>query len=1180
MSRPAYIIGLGGTGQWILTYLKKELTEINKGYMPNRVKLLSIDTQLQDVQLAGVDKDTASSRNLTNAQVGSVRLDSGTEFVQIGSAQLYKVIKSQQQKPQDYLSWLDVDRLLKLGEGNCSTLLGAGAFRQLGRLSLFNSVTNVYSRLRQDLTDLKKTLTEKEPLEILVTGSIAGGTGAGTLLDIAWLLRTAAEEVQIEGKWLRAFIVLPTAFEKAAPESNKRLRAYAAWKELDRFMNSAVAVKGVSKIVYNPNSIPPLEAKCDTSIFDTTYLVDPNRGGSSGEQPITGVNPEDGCFPAIAQAISLILDERVGSNYAKHVPNVHMGGASSLPDGTYHSAFGTYTIKIPVQFMRSQQGRELAFASIEKWLEPVISDTGVGTDARFDKNMEVQPNDIPSGVMNLLISSQQGNVNSTMFPRHIDAIARKGAAYQKYCADESRVAVTRRGETMNGFIDMLNNVELAREAAQIKNEHVFNVVLTAQDKNMTPAKNYPIVMNDVGTKEGEWFGQRQIVSDPQHPNNQVEVRVGQGSRNRFLQRVKNHQIENFREILRAWSTVQLNGYTQQNNVVARSGKLGYVYKIYEELENQFGRYETFLLDLKRLVDRENYKGKCLRDVEGAGRNYYSLANRESIISPDKVYPRAWEAEREFLRKVDRLFDYFYFEAWIGECLDAIRQMRLFTANSRAELTRQKRLLISGKNDDKPEYRYQGLYNYAFDMIRQGANGLDMEINQGNPNFVQNHNLQGVQQLIQTQVAQKHYQDIDRMTQIRQVPVRISPYNPDINIDTILKTLVWEVRVTQNGVALEYQCGFYVPATEDVPAHMNYFDSAETKDAIHNNYELWLKNAQGFFGNIEDSTTLDTQIAKDFPNPASLADSISLWSAPLYQPKMPAATGPFDRSMFIRINDVNNRQYFKQFKDRVNDIAPNYQIGLVDPNTLPDEPNSQDNFKLTVFRAHHLMPSTDFALMNDMEDLFVTVMNKPEGAANPVQNFVFAAEKNAHHYAMLKPSLLDQDYRPFSPEVVNLLEDETKLIMFIMAYAQGVLKREKVIASKAFSWKVPSLDLTLVDASDKLGHPKPLAIFDVIRSWMKGEDARKGKTHVHGINWPEMEKALVNKTKKDLVKVRKEYEYQLTDKPDTILSVIRADKVIQYDLVEENTKIYFQSEKYQDLEDLTRIILMQTIEDMK
>lgn len=39
-----------------------------------------------------------------------------------------------------------------VGPGPCSTIYGAGAFRQLGRLSLFNKVDLLYNRLQQAIS--------------------------------------------------------------------------------------------------------------------------------------------------------------------------------------------------------------------------------------------------------------------------------------------------------------------------------------------------------------------------------------------------------------------------------------------------------------------------------------------------------------------------------------------------------------------------------------------------------------------------------------------------------------------------------------------------------------------------------------------------------------------------------------------------------------------------------------------------------------------------------------------------------------------------------------------------------------------------------------------------------------------------------------------------------------------
>ena len=226
MAMPSLVIGLGGTGQWVLTYLKNDLQEANGGEMPKDVQLLGIDTQLSDVQLlkAGAQRDGDQRMNtLTDAQVGAVRLDKISEYFQIGEP-LYDFIlriHRQDPKPEEF-AWLDTDYLIGLGPGPCSTIYGAGAFRQLGRLSLFNKVDLLYNRLQQAISRGSNATANRVMnygggqnqamrMEIIIVTSLAGGTGAGIFMDVAWLVRAAAEAMNYHYYKLTGYFVMPTA---------------------------------------------------------------------------------------------------------------------------------------------------------------------------------------------------------------------------------------------------------------------------------------------------------------------------------------------------------------------------------------------------------------------------------------------------------------------------------------------------------------------------------------------------------------------------------------------------------------------------------------------------------------------------------------------------------------------------------------------------------------------------------------------------------------------------------------------------------------------------------------------------------------------------------------------------------------------------------------------------------
>ena len=82
MQNPALIIGLGGTGQWVLTHLKKDLLEQNKGDLLANVQLLAFDTA-QHLSAEARPDITPDEQQKTHAS--AIQLDSETEFIHIGS---------------------------------------------------------------------------------------------------------------------------------------------------------------------------------------------------------------------------------------------------------------------------------------------------------------------------------------------------------------------------------------------------------------------------------------------------------------------------------------------------------------------------------------------------------------------------------------------------------------------------------------------------------------------------------------------------------------------------------------------------------------------------------------------------------------------------------------------------------------------------------------------------------------------------------------------------------------------------------------------------------------------------------------------------------------------------------------------------------------------------------------
>ena len=76
MPKPSIIIGLGGTGQKVLTYLKKELLETHNGKMPENVQLLAYDTMPSPEIVKAMAKSgvAADSAEFQKAAIGAVSL--------------------------------------------------------------------------------------------------------------------------------------------------------------------------------------------------------------------------------------------------------------------------------------------------------------------------------------------------------------------------------------------------------------------------------------------------------------------------------------------------------------------------------------------------------------------------------------------------------------------------------------------------------------------------------------------------------------------------------------------------------------------------------------------------------------------------------------------------------------------------------------------------------------------------------------------------------------------------------------------------------------------------------------------------------------------------------------------------------------------------------------------------
>ncbi len=212
----AVVIGLGGTGQKALLQIKKHFMDTCDGKVPQSVKLLSFDTDQQE-------------RPLRSICGQEVKL-SDNEFCRLSVDKVKEAIKSPY--VQDW--WIKFPSL-----DNTAITDGAGGVREAGRLALFCCISQVCTRITLAYNSMQAfdiasammadgfELLDGSP-QVIVIGSLAGGTGGGMFVDMSLLCRNLGGE---EFKYM-AYILMPWVYKSLANTAYEN--TYAGLVEMNR----------------------------------------------------------------------------------------------------------------------------------------------------------------------------------------------------------------------------------------------------------------------------------------------------------------------------------------------------------------------------------------------------------------------------------------------------------------------------------------------------------------------------------------------------------------------------------------------------------------------------------------------------------------------------------------------------------------------------------------------------------------------------------------------------------------------------------------------------------------------------------------------------------------------------------------------------------------------------------
>ena len=653
MARPALLIGLGGTGQWVLTYVKKELLDYTKGEgVPREVRLVAFDTT-RPID----EKKNKKEEKEEPIVVEGVRLDTN-EFYHLGG-NIERIVReiSEQNLHPHISSWLQAKTYLtRLGAGQYMLEEGAGQMRPFGRMAVFKDLesnpenSTIFGTIRTAIQEIRQQVTEKRSLEISIISSLAGGTGAGMAIDVAHIVRTIAENtIGSKNFVIRGFFVLPRVFHliPGGDSSEMRSRAFAAIRELSRF----ITVFGDREypMIYNPHLQfrEDFQKPVKKRLFDLCYLVDAHRE----RNPLDDVEPKFGVFPSIADAILAFLDEKSGQEHTEHVNNM-MPNLTRGDDIAYFSAIGTYAFDMPVREIAEENACQLAIDFLNRLVKPEFDNEG-----RIIRLSALHNPELPGKRGSDLVDSfmkDPGSIEGlrgTLFLSQAAAILDQGGIRNNQLLEQAA------GRTNVEWLTFMEPDDTSEEFRDLRTE-----VRTILESNLSQE-----VKSSREIKEKPEFGCDRIEKDIEQymikylGRKQPDGSTTGGKFREGLDRYRELQINRFRESLGGYCQKLLNGTTETEPETSKSGKLGFVQEFLTGLSRQLEAFCKFMERIKEIRQKEGRLSLKRQEAQEARSQMFEDRKKSGLFqnradAAQKQFIQSMQEQVE-LEKDDLVFDY-------------------------------------------------------------------------------------------------------------------------------------------------------------------------------------------------------------------------------------------------------------------------------------------------------------------------------------------------------------------------------------------------------------------------------------------------------------------------------------------------------------------------------------------
>ncbi|MGK5043736.1 tubulin-like doman-containing protein [Janthinobacterium sp. GB1R12] len=396
--RPTLFIGIGGTGMQVLMRVRRRILNTLWGGAGNRTRIEGL-ADFPIAQFIHFDLDNGAviesgESQAKDLQFDQVKFTDDDKVVESFDMDKYSRDEDSLEKYPHIKEWLPLTPQ-RIRELRFDMSSGAGQIRAVSRLYFFDKYAKIRDKIRLKLKALKAGLSHERQLaelglrmetnrfRIVIVGSVAGGTGSGSFLDMGLLARWLARS-EVGAADVELMLFLPTGYTKANKD-RVEANGYAALMELESAMMGNKGYVGRWDAYDRP--------ELTREPYSEVYLIDSGNLAQQHTKDVSDVYHmvADSLFEDFASADFARAKRSIAVNQAQHKNSLYNApvpqdrfGDMRLYFSKRFSSFGMAVLDTRQEAARDERAHRWAGAMLQAFF-------GVGgTDAGANRATDTQ----------------------------------------------------------------------------------------------------------------------------------------------------------------------------------------------------------------------------------------------------------------------------------------------------------------------------------------------------------------------------------------------------------------------------------------------------------------------------------------------------------------------------------------------------------------------------------------------------------------------------------------------------------------------------------------------------------------------------------------------------------------------------------------------------------------------